>query len=257
MLRSRRTLIFLVLIAGLAVACSSPTESAVNDLIEQIRLGDPLAPQTYEQNRELIESEEALPLWIEALQSSENADVRNWAARILGRIRDPQAVPALTEALEASREVRQSASDALVQIGEEEAARAFAECLRSESTDTQIHCLVQLSKLGTTDHVTTIVEVARTSQDPLVVKSAITTLGDIGAADAVDPLAEIALDSNRTDEVRRAAIINLGRIGTQTALNQLGDISNSLEDEQGVEALQELSESTFSELRAEIRQQNR
>lgn len=229
-----------VALLAAAIACSSPTESAVNRLVEEVRLGDPLASSTYEDNKEALESEEALPLWIDTLRNDEDPGVKQWAARILGNIGDPEAVPALTEALGDHREVRDAATDALMQIGEEEAAAAFAEGLDNESRDAVVHCLVQLSRLESTEHVGAIVETAQSS-DPLVAETAINTLGDIGASGAVEDLASIAVDDSRETSVRRTAIVNIGRIGGEGAQQQLDSIVETLQEQEGSEDLVEVA----------------
>lgn len=241
---------FVVALAALGVvACASPTESAVNEIVEQVRLDDPAAQGTYAQNRELLESEEALPLWIDHLENDPNAGVRRWAAIALGNIGDPEAVPALTEALKDEREVRASATGALVQIGEEEAAGAFATTLTAEAVprDARIHCLVQLARLGSADHVDAVAAAAR-SEEALVAETAINTLGEFGSEQAVEPLGAIASDPSAGLSIRRAAIINLGRVGGEAAKAELEALQAALEDEEGAEELQQLATSTAARL---------
>ncbi len=71
----RRATAILVLTL-LVAACGSPVSNATGQLIEQVRLGDPLAQQTYAENQELLESEEAFPIWLDALQTDESPQVQ-------------------------------------------------------------------------------------------------------------------------------------------------------------------------------------
>lgn len=248
-MKASATFVVALAALGVVVACASPTESAVDEIVEQVRLDDPAAQGTYAQNRELLESEEALPLWIEHLENDPNPGVRRWAAIALGNIGDAQAVPALTEALHDERDVRGAATGALVQIGEEEAAEAFAAALVAEEAprDSRIHCLVQLARLASADHVDAIVTTVR-SEDPLVAETAINTLGDIGSEEAVEPLGAIAADPSADPSIRRAAVINLGRIGGEAAQAQLEAVGAALEDEEGAEELRQLATSTAAQL---------
>ena len=95
-----RPLAAIVLLA-LCGACGSPLERAAGRLVEQARLDDPQVNETYQQNKELLESPEAVPLWIETLQSDDSPKVKRWAAVLLGNIGDETALPALTAALSA------------------------------------------------------------------------------------------------------------------------------------------------------------
>lgn len=248
-MKARATFVVVLAALGTVAACAGPTESAVNEIVEQVRLDDPAAQSTYAQNRELLESEEALPLWIDYLENDSDPDVRRWAAIALGNIGDPEAVPALTAGLHGERDVREAATGALSQIGEEEAAAAFADALAAEdaSRDTRIHCLVQLARMENADHIDDIVEVARSS-DSLVAETAINTLGDIGSEEAVKPLGEIATDPSTDPAIRRAAIINLGRIGGEAARAELEAVQAALEGEENAEELHQLATATTGQL---------
>ena len=141
-----------VILLLFAVGCGSPTERAVNQLIEQVALADPMASVTYNENMELLESAEAAPLWINALQTSASPQVQMWAARLLGRIGDAEAIPALTEALQTGeREVQDAAAAALVQIGEDAAEEAFIATLSAGNRDAKINCLIELEKMSSED----------------------------------------------------------------------------------------------------------
>lgn len=243
---SRRILAPVVVLA-LAVGCAGGAESAVNQLAEQVRLNDPLATQTYEQSREQLESQEALPLWIDLLQEDPNNDVKLWAARILGNIGDPQAVPALTSALDAPKPVREEAANALLKIGEEEAAQAFTEALPDASSEAQIFLLVELEELDATDSIPAVVEVAR-GDSSLVAEAAITSLAGFGEAAVVaEPLRDLALDEGLDISVRQAAIRALGRVEGPEADQALQAVVDGLQEQGAAEELVTLAQETAGE----------
>lgn len=240
---NRRLIGALALLVAVA-ACSSPVESAVGTLKEQVRLGDPLAQSTYQEQQELIESEEAIPLWIEALENDESAEVRQWAAQILGSSGDPAALPALTEALSDAREVREAAANAIHQYEPTQAAEAFANALANGTRDAQALALAHLSRLDQPEVVPAVVEAAA-SDDELIAGASINTLGDLGGPEAAEALAAIALDPSRPPDTRRSAITNLGRLGADTAADHLDSVISALE-ESGEEPAEQLLENARS-----------
>ena len=194
----RRTAVIFALVL-FTVACSGGSGGAVQDLMEQVRLDDPLADRTYQEQREQIETPEAIPALTEYLANDESANVRAWSALILGRIGDAQAVPALTAALsDPDAGTRDRAVSALGQIGEAEAEDAFIEALASGSREAKITVLVELERAASVKAIPTIAETARAG-DGMVSKNAIDTLGGIGDASAAAPLVELALDTSLED----------------------------------------------------------
>ncbi|MFQ5743287.1 MAG: HEAT repeat domain-containing protein [Acidobacteriota bacterium] len=226
------------------LGCASNTEKAVNELLEQVRLDDPQANVTYQDNAEVVESPEALPLWINALENEESPQVRLWAARLLGRIGDPQAATALTAALNGPRAVRKAAAAALLQIGEEYAEDAFIAALQSGPRETHIECLVQLEKMHSSKALPTITKVAH-SQEPLVAESAVNALGGIGDPAAVEPLIALATDQTLRMQVRHAAIINLGRLSGPEATAGLEQVVQELKQQDGADTLLGLAQQTL------------
>jgi len=242
-----RRFIGAVILLLLAVGCGSPAQRAVNQLIEEVALADPMASVTYNQNREVLESAEALPLWIAALQTSASPEVQTWAARLLGRIGSPEAVPALSEALQTGeRDVQDAAASALVLISEEEAEEAFITAVRDGNRDAKIHCLIDLEKMGSVKAIPVIADTAR-APDALLARSAITALSGIGSPEAAVPLADLAIDWTVAPEVREAAIIGLGRLaGTGPEVTEnLQRIVTEIEGQEGIEELQALAQQTL------------
>lgn len=237
---NRRLIGVLALLVAVA-ACGSPVESAVGTLKEQVRLGDPLAQSTYQEQQELIESEEAVPLWIETLRNDEDAEVRKWAAQILGSTTDSAALPALTEALSGPREVREAAANAIHQYEPAQAAEAFADALTNGTRDAQALALAQISRLDQPEVVPAVVEAAA-SDDDLIAGASINTLGDLGGPEAAEALAAIALDPSRSPDIRSSAITNLGRLGADVAGEHLDSVISALEEDGGEVAEQLLGQ---------------
>jgi HEAT repeat protein len=238
----RRTALILALAATTA-ACGGGSGGALNDLLEQVRLDDPLSTATYQEHREEIEVPASIPTLSDHLVNDPSAKVRQYCALILGRIGDPQAVPALTEALsDTDAGTRDRAVAALMQIGEEEAEAAFIDALANGSRDARITVLVELEKAMSIEAIPTIVDVAKANEG-MVSKNAIDTLGGIGDVSAVQPLVEIALDPDMPENLRHAAILNLGRIDLPEADAGLEEVLAGLGEQPGTEALQEFARS--------------
>lgn len=238
-----RRIATIIALATVVAACAGGSEGALNDLIEQVRLDDPLSDRTYQENRELIEVPASIPTLSEHLRDDPSAKVRQYCALILGRIGDPSAVPALTEALsDDDAGVRDRAVGALMQIGEEQAEAAFIEALDTGSRDAKITVLVELERAMSVQAVPAIVELAKANEG-MVSKNAIDTLGGIGDVSAVNPLVEIALDANLPENLRHAAILNLGRIDAPEADAGLQEVLSGLAEQPGTESLQEFARS--------------
>ena len=84
----RRRAIGALTLLAVTVACGSPVQRATNKLMEQVRLGDPLARETYEEDKDLLLSSEAVPIWTETPNrkkltiSSVRCDLRSLVVRV-------------------------------------------------------------------------------------------------------------------------------------------------------------------------------
>jgi len=219
-----------------AIACGSPVDNATSTLIEQVRLGDPLAQSTYAENKELLESAEAVPIWISVLQTDESASVQQWAAQILGTVGDEAALPALVSAMSAQRDVRDAAVDAIRQFPDEVAARAFSDALQSDNRDARVTALGQLGRLGDASATAAVVESIH-SGEPLVAQTAINTLGDLGGADAAAALGDLVLNADMESDMRSAALSNLGRLDPAVAGGQIERVIAALEEQEDASGL--------------------
>ena len=239
-----RHIAILTILAALSiftVGCAGGSGGPLNTLMDQVRLDDPLADRTYIQNQAVIEVPESVPALIEYLSNDESPKVHAWAALILGRIGDPQAVPALTAALSNNdADTRNRAVGALSLIGETEAEGAFIEALRSGNRDAQITALVELEKTLSINAIPAIADTAR-ANDGMVSKNAIDTLGGIGDASVTAPLVELALSTNLDDSLRRAAIMNLHRMAVPEATEGLQEVITGLAEQEGTDELLQLA----------------
>lgn len=232
----RRTSLIIALAVFMA-ACSGGAGGALNELLDQVRLDDPLSDRTYAENRELIEVPESVPALTEYLANDPSPKVRQYCALILGRIADAAAVPALTNALsDDDAGVRDRAVAALNQIGADEAEEAFIAALSTGSRGAKITVLVELERATSVKAVPTIIDIA-TGGEGMVSKNAIDALGGIGDVSAVAPLVGMALDADMAENLRRAAIMNLGRIDAPEADAGLQEVIAGLDEQTSVDEL--------------------
>ncbi len=222
---------FPLVLALLVAACGSPLENASQLLVEQVRLGDPLAQQTYDENIEILESAEALPIWLDTLANDESDQVKEWAAQIVGNIGDASALPALTAAMSDSRDVRDAAVAAIRQFDDTAAAGAFAQALANGSRDAQIASLSQLSRLETGAELAVgAVAVTAASSDELVARTSVDTLSDIANDEACAALAGVVTNSAVSVEMRAYGLSALGRIQNDASAAQIDTVVAALQD---------------------------
>lgn len=152
-----------------------------------------------------------VPELIAALGDEKNANVRVWAAQILGRLGDPRAVqPLLSRASDRSEQVRMSVAEALGKLGDQRAVNELMMIARRDPVSpVRAEAARALGALG----------------DPTVVEGLVTLLGDpdywtrlraIEALELIRPKDTSALDLALRDdsaEVRGRAAVALQRIG--------------------------------------------
>jgi len=232
----RRTALIIAL-AALTAACGGGSGGALTDLLDEVRMDDPLSQRTYQENREAIEVPASIPMLSDHLANDPSPKVRQYCALILGRIADPLALPALTAALsDPDAGTRDRAMGALGQIGEAEAEAAFIEALSTGSREAKITVLVELEKNASVNAIPAIIVVAKANEG-MVSKNAIDALGGIGDVSAVAPVVEIALDANMPENLRRAAIMNLTRMSAPEAAAGLQEVVSGLGEQPGAETL--------------------
>jgi len=145
----------------------------------------------------------------------ERAMARTWAARVLGRIGDPAATPALLGRLDdGDAATRAAAAEALGQIRDLRATRPLAcAALGDPSGAVRSRAAAALSRVGDEEAVSTLVA-ALGDGDPEVRSRAIDALG------ALRPKDRSAIERALFDpvaEVRRSAALALDRLGAVSA----------------------------------------
>ena len=227
-----------VLLACALAACGTPLENGSSTFMEQVRLGDPQAQQTFNDNRELFESAEALPIWVDALANADSPQVKRWAATLIGNIGDPSSLPALAAAMSDSRDVRDAAIDAIGAFDAGDAAGAYASVLQDGDRDAQAPALAALARMGADagPAVKDIATAASTSET-LIASTAVNTLADIGTDGAAESLADLATNTALDMDRRRASIQALQRIDSEAAAAALEQVSTTLAEEEGADEL--------------------
>lgn len=145
-----------------------------------------------------------------ALLAAEACDTRLEAARALGHLRPPDAVPALVEAMgDEEVAVRWAAAKALARIGQV-AVPALAATLQGKGGRLFPYALWSLGEIGGPSAVDALSDAVRS---PLweVRWSAAASLGDVGGGQASCALVEALGD--RDERVRKAAVEALQKIG--------------------------------------------
>lgn len=174
----------------------------------------------------------ALPAMHRLLSDARWYVIRN-ALVIIGEIRDPSRVPQLGGFLgHDDVRVRREAVRTLARIGTPEAVEVLLSTMekRKSDSDLQMQALLFLGALkqrAALPHLLRFV----TSADPLLRRAALTrgavkALGEIGAEEAVAPLAMLMnrrklLYKRRFQEIQEAAALALARIGTPEARSAL------------------------------------
>jgi len=150
--------------------------------------------------------------------------IRRHAMEALGRVGEPEAVPALIDELAdpASRELRHYAVRALERIGDPSATEPVASLLEEPSYGLRVLAARALRSIDNKGDA--IPDLIQALQDDhwLVRVTAAETLGALKATDAVDPLIDALQDSNSS--VRAAAAGALKQIGANRAREALVDV---------------------------------
>ena len=152
---------------------------------------------------------QAIPALLQALKD-EHMNARWKVAKALGEIGDPQAVPALLLTLkDKDQGVRQSATGALGKIGDPQAVPALLQTLKDEDEDVRDATALALGDIGAP--ATPVLLRALKDKDQGVRQSATGALGKIGDPQAVPALLQTLKDED--EDVRDATALALGDIG--------------------------------------------
>ncbi len=195
-----------------------------------------LAEETDSQSRKILGSAlihlgaTASPVLIEYLKDSRWFVVRN-AIGILGEIRDQQTTPHLVQMLaHEDIRVRRETIRALTKIGGRSAEGTLLHILDGEDREMRRQTILSLGALKCTAALPALLKMA-TQRDGKGIrldekKEAVNALGQIGSSDAIPQLKSILKRrrfwfGSRDDELRAAAALALGKIGSPDALNLL------------------------------------
>lgn len=140
---------------------------------------------------------------------SPNIEVQHAAAAALGRIGDPQAVPALLELLGSNEELTVVAAGSLARIGDHRAFEGLIKLLGHHSPPVRQAAISALNSLGHPALETRIRELLYDS-DARVRESAAHIAGYFGFDSCTERLLELCHDPDET--VRRAAVQGVGYI---------------------------------------------
>jgi HEAT repeat protein len=158
----------------------------------------------------------AVPALVEVLGDSVER-VRTNVAQALGEIGDPAAVPTLVEALGDSRwEVRQYTAQALGKIGDSTAVPVLVKVLGDSAWRVRQHAALALGKIGDPAAVPALVGVLDAEAQTLVMDN-----GDDRGQGELERRMERKERKRQHDIVRRSAILALGRIGNPEVINVL------------------------------------
>lgn len=157
-----------------------------------------------EARNELLEiGKPAVEPLLEAL-SSEKTDLRFMACEILAELRDERAIPALLKLLKDHNELGSSvasvAARALGRLGNPQVIPALRACLPTMDIELRYEIIHALGTLRATDAIPQIIplitDTARTRFDYSVRAAVITTLGKLKARDAVKELVKLLPDKD-------------------------------------------------------------
>ncbi len=194
----------------------------------------PLDPKSRASLTALLENMEAAGLRttadLHALLLDEHAPAshRVACAWFISRLRAPRALTTLLEALKASDPVvRASAALELGTLGSTSAVQVLIAAAEQDASGAvRTQALLSLSCLATPDLVHRILQIARRSTEPAVVRgAAIEALSSMAALETVPELALLLNDPE--PEVRYWTIFTLGQLQDRSVLPRLRDLQDS------------------------------
>jgi HEAT repeat protein len=185
---------------------------------------------------------------LEAL-GDEDSWVRYFAARSLGRQQVAEGTDALARLAQAdkSNHVRIAAVEALGRIGGESAARFVAPLVKSDEPDLVRAAITALGRITQPDALAPLFEALR-SPDAEVRAAVVGALGERGGAESVEHLRRVAA-TDAEPTVFAAAIDALKRVGTPEAIAGLVSLTaDASRREQAVAALAQTKEALLEEV---------
>jgi HEAT repeat protein len=165
---------------------------------------------------------------VRALHEHTDPQVRQYAAYLLGKAKNPRAIQPLVESLaDFDKSVREQAMLALSSIGKA-AVGSLAEAMKEPKWETRYRAAEALGKIADEKAVKPLIAGLRDSRDHVRYMAA-KSLHEIGDSDAVEPLIILLKDENTY--VRTMAVHALGALGGKTVKAALTKALESEEDE--------------------------
>jgi len=165
---------------------------------------------------------------VRALHEHMDPEVRQYAAFLLGKAKNPRAIQPLIESLaDFDKSVREQAMLALSNIGKA-AVEPLADAMKQPQWETRYRAAEALGKIADEKGVQPLIAGLRDSRDHVRYMAA-KGLEEIGDSDAVEPLIILLKDENVY--VRLMAVHALGTLGGKKVGAALRDALESEEDE--------------------------
>jgi HEAT repeat protein len=165
---------------------------------------------------------------VKALHEHTDPQVRQYAAYLLGKAKNPRAVQPLIESLaDFDKSVREQAMLALSSIGKA-AIGSLAEAMHEPRWETRYRAAEALGKIADEKAVKPLIAGLRDSRDHVRYMAA-KSLHEIGDSDAVEPLIILLKDENVY--VRTMAVHALGALGGKKVKTALLELLETEQDE--------------------------
>jgi len=173
---------------------------------------------------------------VHALRDSTDPLIRQYAAYLLGKSKNPRAIQPLIEALgDFDKSVREQATLALSAIGKA-AIEPLSAAINEPKWETRYRAAEALGKIADEKAVKPLIQALRDNRDHVRYMAA-KGLREFGNSDALEPMIILLKDENRY--VRMMAVRALGAIGGKKAHDALKESFEVEADEKVKEAITE------------------
>ena len=171
---------------------------------------------------------------VHALRDSTDPMVRQYAAYLLGKAKNPRAIQPLVEALgDFDKSVREQATLALSAIGKA-AIEPLSAAMKEPKWETRYRAVEALGKIADEKAVQPLIQALKDNRDHVRYMAA-KGLREFGDSEAVDPMIILLKDENKY--VRMMAIRALGAIGGKKVHDALKQVLSIEDDEKVKEAI--------------------
>jgi HEAT repeat protein len=173
---------------------------------------------------------------VHALRDSTDPMVRQYAAYLLGKAKNPRAIQPLVEALgDFDKSVREQATLALSAIGKA-AIAPLSDAMKEPKWETRYRAAEALGKIADEKAVQPLIQALKDNRDHVRYMAA-KGLREFGNSEAVDPMIILLKDENKY--VRMMAVRALGAIGGKKVHDALKQALEAEPDEKVKEAINE------------------